>query len=714
MGMLKVRKRDNRIVPFNKNKIIKVIHKAFTSVGKDEKEKVIKITEQVVDRLEKKYEGKIVNVEDIQNVVEEILIKNNLVDVAKSFILYRQKHKELREMKSVLGIEDDLKLPINSLKVLKARYLRRNEEGKIVETPKQLFKRVANAVAEPDKKYDLNEKRSARRFYNMMCNLEFMPNSPTLFNAGTNSKLSLSACFVLPVPDSMEGIFDGIKNMALVQMAGGGTGFSFSRLRPKGDIVKSTMGQASGPVSFMRVFNVATEIVKQGGKRRGANMGILRVDHPDIIEFISCKESSKEFTNFNLSIGITDSFMEAVEKGVDYELINPRDGKVVKKLNARKVFSLITTFAWKNGDPGIVFLDEINRHNPNPEQEMESTNPCGEQPLLPYESCNLGSINLSKMVKKTGEKYYINWRKLKETSREAVNFLDNIVDINSFPIKEIEKATRANRKIGLGIMGFADMLILLGIPYNSEDAEKTASEIMEFITETGRERSRELGKDKGNFPNFSKSIWKNEVAMRNATVTTIAPTGTIGIISNCSAGVEPIFAVSYMRNVAGSLGENLVETNRLFEIILKDRGLYNEDIIRKVSGKASIQNVEEIPEGIRKIFVSAHDVSPEWHLRIQAAFQKHTDNAVSKTINLPNTATIQDVEKIYMLAWKMKCKGTTIYRDMSRSEQIISFYSEGKKQEEETPEDKCPHCKAKLVREEGCKICKSCGYSVCG
>ncbi|MCK4429539.1 MAG: adenosylcobalamin-dependent ribonucleoside-diphosphate reductase [Candidatus Aenigmarchaeota archaeon] len=712
--MLKVRKRDNRIVPFNKNKIIKVIHKAFTSVGKDEKEKVIKITEQVVDRLEKKYEGKIVNVEDIQNVVEEILIKNNLVDVAKSFILYRQKHKELREMKSVLGIEDDLKLPINSLKVLKARYLRRNEEGKIVETPKQLFKRVANAVAEPDKKYDLNEKRSARRFYNMMCNLEFMPNSPTLFNAGTNSKLSLSACFVLPVPDSMEGIFDGIKNMALVQMAGGGTGFSFSRLRPKGDIVKSTMGQASGPVSFMRVFNVATEIVKQGGKRRGANMGILRVDHPDIIEFISCKESSKEFTNFNLSIGITDSFMEAVEKGVDYELINPRDGKVVKKLNARKVFSLITTFAWKNGDPGIVFLDEINRHNPNPEQEMESTNPCGEQPLLPYESCNLGSINLSKMVKKTGEKYYINWRKLKETSREAVNFLDNIVDINSFPIKEIEKATRANRKIGLGIMGFADMLILLGIPYNSEDAEKTASEIMEFITETGRERSRELGKDKGNFPNFSKSIWKNEVAMRNATVTTIAPTGTIGIISNCSAGVEPIFAVSYMRNVAGSLGENLVETNRLFEIILKDRGLYNEDIIRKVSGKASIQNVEEIPEGIRKIFVSAHDVSPEWHLRIQAAFQKHTDNAVSKTINLPNTATIQDVEKIYMLAWKMKCKGTTIYRDMSRSEQIISFYSEGKKQEEETPEDKCPHCKAKLVREEGCKICKSCGYSVCG
>ncbi len=718
MEISKVRKRDSRIVSFSKNKIVTAIHKAFLSVDKDEKEKAGKIAEQVAVKLEKRYAGNILDVEKIQDVVEEILIKNNLADVAKSYILYRQKRKELREIKSVLGIEDDLKLPINSLKVLKARYLLRNGQGEITETPKQLFKRVANAVAEADKSYGDEEeeiKKTTKKFYNLMSNLEFLPNSPTLFNAGTNKKLGLSACYVLPVPDSMEGIFDGVKNMALVQMAGGGTGFSFSRLRPKGDIVKSTTGQASGPISFMSVFNTATEVVKQGGKRRGANMGILRVNHPDIIEFISCKEDSKEFTNFNLSVGITDRFMEAVLKNGDYELINPRNKEIVGKLNARKVFSLITTFAWKNGDPGIVFLDEINRYNPTPEQEIEATNPCGEQPLLPYESCNLGSINLSKMVKKVGDKYEIEWKKLKETIEDCIHYLDNVIDINSFPIKEIEKATKANRKIGLGIMGFADLLILLEIPYNSAEAEKTASEIMKFITETGREKSKELGKKRGNFPNFKKSIFRGEEAMRNSTITTIAPTGTIGIIANCSAGVEPIFAISYMRNVSGSLGENLAETNQLFEKILREKDLYSEEIIRLVAGKASIQDIEEIPENIRKIFVSAHDVSPEWHLRIQAATQKYTDNAVSKTVNLPNSATIQDIEEIYIKAWKMKCKGITVYRDRSRDEQVISFYSDdNKKEEEKKKNDKCPNCGTGLVREEGCKICKSCGYSVCG
>ena len=718
MEISKVRKRDGRIVSFNKNKVRNAIYKAFVSVDREDEEKVNKITEQVAIKLEKKYDGNILNVEDIQDVVEEILIKNNLVDVAKSYILYRQKHKELREIKYVLGVEDDLKLPINSIKVLKARYLRKNEAGEIAETPKQLFKRVANAIAEADKNYGCDEeeiKKTARKFYNLMANLEFMPNSPTLFNAGTKNKLSLSACFVIPIPDSMEGIFDGVKNMAIVQKSGGGTGFSFSKLRPKSDVVKSTMGQASGPLSFMKVFNIATEVVKQGGKRRGANMGILRVDHPDILEFISCKENEKEITNFNLSVGLTDKFLEAVEKGVDYELINPRTKEIVGKLNARKVFSLITTFAWKNGDPGLIFLDEINRYNPTPEVgEIEATNPCGEQPLLPYESCNLGSINLSTMVKKIGEKYETDWKKLEETVKESIHFLDNVIDLNCFPIKEIGIATRANRKIGLGVMGFADLLILLEIPYNSESAEKMASEIMKFITEIGRERSRELGRERGNFPNFKKSIWKNEKYMRNATVTTIAPTGTIGIIANCSAGIEPIFAISYMRNVANSLGENLTETNQLFERILREKDLYSKEIIRKVSGRASIQDIEEIPENIRKIFVSAHDVSPEWHLRIQAAFQKYTDNAVSKTINLPNSATIQDVEKIYLMAWKMKCKGITIYRDQSRSEQIISFYSEDKKEVEKPNKDKCPNCGVEMANEEGCKTCKSCGYSVCG
>ncbi|RLJ02109.1 MAG: hypothetical protein DRP10_02300 [Candidatus Aenigmatarchaeota archaeon] len=1452
MEISKVRKRDGRIVQFNKNKIVNAINKAFLSVGLDNKDKVEKLADEVVDELLKIYDGDIIHVEQIQDVVEKILIKNKLTDVAKSYILYRQKHKELREVRSILGVEDDLKLPINSLKVLRARYLLKNEKGEIIETPKQLFKRVANAVAEADRNYTSSEeevKKTAKKFYKLMSNLEFLPNSPTLFNAGTNKKLSLSACFVpeqlivgnpkikeikefkpgdkvlthlgemkpimnifkrkikqnilkikvqgifnetlsvteehpilgikkemvqclrvpkricngvykkycyklkneyrescpylknypampewifakdleegdfvatvfpsetvdvekirisdylpenrfyfrdnyiidkyrkntgklipneieidedfmklvgywlaegslserykgkgystikftfstkeqryadevlnimkrkfnltarkeinkeqhtiqlrfhsnlvatfwgklfgagfdkkelpewiiylpkekqfnllvglfrgdgcyhlgkkqdrvfislsnkqlalkiwnilgrlgfyfniykykpklgtkeayristapsecedlvkaawnkykvrksfpqylkignmilrpikkiekefyegyvynfeverdhsyaannvvvhncfvLPVGDSMEEIFEAVKNMALVQMAGGGTGFSFSRLRPKGDIVRSTMGHSSGPISFMRVFNVATDVIIQGGRRRGANMGVLRVDHPDILEFISCKEKNNEFTNFNLSVAVTDKFMEAVEKNEDYELINPRTKKVVKKLNARKVFSLIATFAWKNGDPGLIFIDEINRYNPTPEVgEIEATNPCvtgdtfvstehglirmkdlvekysdgglkiatdnrvpiqimdrrgniylmqrkqkglsfnqisrafctgikkvyklvtesgyeleatgdhkilttdgfielkdinikrdkvliqsgegkfsdnydlpfkvrngcrlnlpkrwsielgqvlgylvgdgwlredrkncrvgftfgkedieilnylkpiinnfygkeikevkrsngtihlsyhskyfvdffkklgvkpvkadkkevpasiftapkevvvgflqglfsadgtigiyeptknyyirltsksekllkevqllllnlgiksriynsrknlfkyknkkgeictygsdilfelnisrenipkfikkigflvnknknkiqkldrayysdkfedkikeikyvgekkvydltepktlsfitngflsldcGEQPLLPYESCNLGSINLSKMVKKVEDKYEIDWKKLKDTVETAVHFLDNIIDINVFPIKEIEKATKANRKIGLGVMGFADLLILLEIPYDSEEAEKLAEEIMKFITETARNKSRELGKLRGNFPNIRKSIWKNEKYMRNATVTTIAPTGSIGIIANCSSGIEPIFAISYMRNVANSLGENLVETNQLFERILREKGLYNEKIIRKVAGKASIQDILEIPENIRKIFVSAHDVSPKWHLRIQAAFQKHTDNAVSKCI----------------------------------------------------------------------------------
>ena len=644
MEISKVRKRDGRIVQFNKNKIVNAINKAFLSVGLDNKDKVEKLADEVVNELLKIYDGNIIHVEDIQDVVEKILIKNKLTDVAKSYILYRQKHKELREVRSILGVEDDLKLPINSLKVLRARYLLKNEKGEIIETPKQLFKRVANAVAEADRNYSSSEeevKKTAKKFYKLMSNLEFLPNSPTLFNAGTNKKLSLSACFVLPIGDSMEEIFEAVKNMALVQMAGGGTGFSFSRLRPKGDIVRSTMGHSSGPISFMRVFNVATDVIIQGGKRRGANMGVLRVDHPDILEFISCKEKNNEFTNFNLSVAVTDKFMEAVEKNEDYELINPRTKKVVKKLNARKVFSLISTFAWKNGDPGLIFIDEINRYNPTLEVgEIEATNPCGEQPLLPYESCNLGSINLSKMVKKVEDKYEIDWRKLKDTVETAVHFLDNIIDINVFPIKEIEKATKANRKIGLGVMGFADLLILLEIPYDSEEAEKLAEEIMKFITETARNKSRELGKLRGNFPNIRKSIWKNEKYMRNATVTTIAPTGSIGIIANCSSGIEPIFAISYMRNVANSLGENLVETNQLFERILREKGLYNEKVIRKVAGKASIQDILEIPENIRKIFVSAHDVSPKWHLRIQAAFQKHTDNAVSKTINLPTKATI--------------------------------------------------------------------------
>jgi ribonucleoside-diphosphate reductase alpha chain len=1062
METARIRKRTGRIVPFNKNKVVIAISRAFSSVGRSEEENVQKVAEFVFGELKKKYDGGIISVEQVQDAVEQALIKKNFADVAKAYILYRQKHKELREMKSLMGdVDDDLKLPINSFKVLKARYLQKDEEGKIIETPRQLFTRVAKAIAEQDARYGVSEediKATTRKFFRMMTTLEFLPNSPTLFNAGTDKGLSLSACFVLPVGDAMEDIFDAVKYMALVQKSGGGTGFSFSRLRPKGYPVRSTRGVASGPLSFMRVFNVATDVIKQGGKRRGANMGVMRVDHPDIIDFISCKEKESEMTNFNLSVGITDDFMKAVENGENYYLRDPKTRDPVGQLNARKVFSLITTFAWKNGDPGIIFLDEINRHNPTPEiGEIEATNPCvsadtlimtrkgyvpigkmvghkaeiwtgyewsevvpritgenqqlmrisfsdgshvdctpyhkfyiekgtarnskvsiveaknldkgmklqrfsypvtegevdmdtkiaytagffcgdgsaesnrdrkslwlygakrelvdnfslesinecadnklfikldrsfewdkrfvpdgtytiqtrldwlaglldadsgyngngsysihsvireflqnvkhtlhtlgvgatlslskeaqlknmpnghggskeykcldswrltisgysmmrlveaglcthridtsyivsrecnrfitidrieakgvadkvycfteskshrgmfgcvslgqcGEQPLLPYESCNLGSINLAKMLRETENGYEMDWKRLKSTVQDAVHFLDNVIDANMYPIPEIEKASRANRKIGLGIMGFADTLILLEIPYSSEQAEIFASKVMSFIQETALEVSIAMGKERGNFPNFNRSIFKeNFPSMRNATVTTIAPTGTIGIIASASSGIEPLFAISYLRKVGNTLGEDLIETNPIFEEVLKKRNLYTEELMRKVAGRESIQDIAEIPEDIRKIFVSAHNITPEWHLRIQAAIQKHVDNAVSKTINLSNSATIQDIEDIYLRAWKMGCKGVTVYRNNSRSEQILNFHDSSKKMPEaaqvanptiaveehirETPKDICPNCGSKMMMEEGCMNCKSCGYSVCG
>ncbi|MBN2095412.1 MAG: adenosylcobalamin-dependent ribonucleoside-diphosphate reductase [Candidatus Aenigmarchaeota archaeon] len=739
MDLIKVRKRTGRIVPFNKNKIIEAITRAFSSVERDEPARVQKIADSVLTELKKKYDGGVITVEQVQDVVEQVLIKNNLADVAKSYIIYRQKHKELREIKSLMGdVDDDLKLPLNSFKVLKARYLQKDEEGKIVETPRQLFTRVARNIAEQDRRYGSDEdeiKATARKFFKMMTTLEFMPNSPTLFNAGTDKGLSLSACFVLPVGDSMEDIFDAVKYMALVQKSGGGTGFSFSRLRPKGYPVRSTRGVASGPLSFMKVFNVATDVIKQGGKRRGANMGVMRVDHPDIIDFISCKEKDTEMTNFNLSVGMTDEFMSAAEVGGNYPLRDPKTREVVGHLSARKVFSLISTFAWKNGDPGLIFLDEINRKNPTPEVgEIEATNPCGEQPLLPYESCNLGAINLSKMLKETEIGYEMDWKTLRSTVRDAIHFLDNVIDANNYPIPQIEKASRANRKVGLGVMGFADALILLGIPYNSPEAEQFADKVMGFIEDNAREMSIELGRVRGNFPNFKKSIWKDKFpTMRNAACTTVAPTGTTGIIACASSGIEPLFAISYLRKVGNTLGEDLVETNPLFEQVLRKRGIYSEDLMRKVAGRESIQDVQDLPEDIRRVFVSAHDISPEWHLKIQAAVQKHIDSAVSKTINLPNWATIQEIEDIYIRAWKMGCKGITVYRNNSRSEQVLNFYDSSKKPQasnrepqqnpncnggEMKPEtddpNKCPNCGSIMVREEGCRNCKGCGYSVCG
>ena len=666
----KIRKRDGRIVDFDPRKIANAIHKALNAVKMKNGELAERLSREVVQIVEERFKDKIPTVEDVQDIVERVLIKNGYAEVSKAYILYRHKRAELRQKKSLLGVKDDLKLTLNALSVLERRYLQKDDEGNVIETPAQMFRRVAKAVAAPDALYDRGAdlKATEKEFYDVMTRLEFLPNSPTLMNAGTEIG-QLSACFVLPVPDSIEGIFDALKNMALIHKSGGGTGFSFSNLRPKGDVVRSTKGIASGPVSFMKIFNTATEVIKQGGRRRGANMGILRVDHPDIFEFITAKEKEGVLDNFNISVGVTDKFIKALEKGDEYDLINPRTGKAVKTVKAEDVFNLIVMMAWRTGDPGIVFLDEINRHNPTPHVgKIESTNPCGEVPLLSYESCNLGSINLSRMVQ-DGE---IDWDKLRRTVRIAIHFLDNVIDANKYPLPQIEKMTKANRKVGLGVMGFAEMLAKLSVPYNSKEGVATAEKVMSFISEEARKKSVELGEERGSFPNFEGSIWEKMGynAMRNATVTSIAPTGTISIIAGTSSGIEPFFAISYVRNV---MGTQLFEVNPVFEKIAEERGFHSPELLTKVTKEGSIQRIKEIPSDVRKIFVTALDIAPEWHVRMQAAFQKYTDNAVAKTVNLPSEATLEDVKRVFLLAYKLKCKGITVYRYGSKSEQVLTI-----------------------------------------
>jgi ribonucleoside-diphosphate reductase alpha chain len=665
----KITKRDGRIVSFDENKIAGAILKALKAVQRGDGDLARELSEDVVQLLNERFKDRIPSVENVQDLVEEVLIRNGYADVAKAYILYRQKRTEIREYKKFFGVVDDLKLGVNAIKVLKNRYLMKDYEGKVTETPCQMFRRVANAVAKADLIYDKKSdiERSEETFYQVMADREFLPNSPTLMNAGTRLG-QLSACFVLPVEDSIDGIFTTLKHMAMIHQSGGGTGFSFSKLRPAGDIVGSTKGVASGPVSFMTIYDAATNVIKQGGRRRGANMAILDVTHPDILKFIEAKSREGILTNFNISVAVTDQFMEAVEKDGKVALINPRSGKAEAKLRARHVFDLIVSNAWRTGDPGIVFIDEINRYNPTPKLgDIRSTNPCGEQPLLPFESCNLGSINLVKMVKDRE----VDWEKLRKVTRTAVHFLDNVIDVNRYPVPEIGEVTRANRKIGLGVMGFADMLIMLGIPYDSEEALDMGEKVMKFVSDEATKKSVEIGEKRGAFPNFEGSLWekKGYKTIRNSTVTTVAPTGTISIIAGCSGGIEPIFAVAFVRNVME--GTRLLEIQPTFEELAKERGFYSRDLMLEIAKTGSIQSMEEVPQDVRRIFVTSLDIDPEWHVRMQAAFQKYVDNAVSKTVNLPPDATVEDVRRVYLLAYKLKCKGITVYRYGSKKEQVL-------------------------------------------
>jgi ribonucleoside-diphosphate reductase alpha chain len=710
----------------SRTQIARAVFSAAESMGIADRKLVERMVGQVIERLERtrslpRAEQPLPGMEDlvatprlgkkllptvaeIQTIVEEILASKEMSQREEV-----EPKMEMAKVKSRVKSGGGVVLSENALRVLERRYLKKDAQGKVIETPEDMLRRVAQAIASAELTYDAKADAKAREeeFYQLMANLEFLPNSPTLMNAGRELG-QLSACFVLPVEDSMESIFDAVKNTALIHKSGGGTGFSFSRLRPESDRVGSTGGVASGPVSFIRAFDIATDVIKQGGMRRGANMGILSVSHPDIMKFIMAKDDPRALTNFNISVAATSEFMEAVKAGADYNLVNPRTKEVAGKLNAREVFDKMVAMAWKTGDPGVVFIDRINRDNPTPQLgSIESTNPCGEQPLLPYESCNLGSINLSLMVRDKDGTAEIDYPKLAETIKATVRFLDNVIEVNRFPLPQIEEMTKKSRKIGLGVMGFADMLLKLGIPYNSEEALGVAGDIMKFVTDEATRASQELARERGAFPSFAGSIYDTPGAsgIRNASCTTIAPTGTLSIIAGCSSGIEPLFALSYKRHILD--GDEFIEVNPYFEAVAKREGFYSEELMRRLAEGESLKDIEEVPEHIKRVFVTAHEITPEWHVRMQSAFQRHTHNAVSKTVNFPREATPEDVAQVYMLAYEEGVKGITIYRDGSRKGQVLTT---GKTEKSAEGTVLSPRKRSKITSGVTERVTTGCGY----
>jgi len=679
MALDRIIKRDGRIEKFRKSKIVNVIRKAAEATGEFGEEEVLRLANEVIKILKERFKGrKIPHVEDVQDTVEYVLVREDRYKTAKAFIIYREEHRKLREAKKSLGIKDDMHLSLNALKVMKKRYFLRDKEGRVLETPKQLFTRVARAVAKAEK-----NKRSywEKLFFEEMVSLRFIPGGRILSNAGTELN-QLFNCFVVPVEDSIEGIFNAVKWGALIHKTGGGTGYNFSKLRPMGDYVRSVRGYASGPVNFMELFDTMCRVVSKGGKQRGAMMGILNINHPDIIEFISSKQNGG-LTNFNISVGVTDDFMRAVEDDALFPLINSRTGEIVHKVSAKKLFDFICSTAWRTGDPGMVFLDTIEKANPLKGYEtIDAVNVCGEIPLPPFDACNLGSLNLEKFVKekRVGGKVEreVDWNLLGKSVEIATRFLDDVIDVSRFPLPQIKESVKNHRRLGLGIMGFAEMLFLLKIPYDSEKGIKFAEKLMKFIRDRSHEVSIELSKEKGVFPLWDKSIYrKMGVKIRNCAITAIAPTGTISMIPEVTGGIEPVFSLALTKHVVEK--EGVFYLNRVFEKIAIEEHFYSEKMLDYVMEKGHVRGFSEVPVWAQRVFGTALEISPEYHVKMQASFQKYVDNAVAKTINLPRDASIDAVADVFMLAWKLGCKGITVYRDGSKDHQILTIgQSKGK------------------------------------